>query len=164
MPRLTEEQFEVKYQMYKEMLYNISYTYLKNSFDSEDLIQEVFLKYLKYDGNFESLDNEKYWLIRVTINSCKSFLTTAWKKNTILSSEEIERKKDQGIDTTYFLAISNLPNKYKEVIVLYYYENFKIEEIAQILKASQSAIKKRLQRAKEKLKEEIGNDRLWRKN
>ena len=160
MPRLTEEQFEVKYQMYKEMLYNISYTYLKNSFDSEDLIQEVFLKYLKYDGNFESLDNEKYWLIRVTINSCKSFLTTAWKKNTILSSEEIERKKDQGIDTTYFLAISNLPNKYKEVIVLYYYENFKIEEIAQILKASQSAIKKRLQRAKEKLKEEIGNDRL----
>ena len=141
-----------------------TYTYLKNSFDSEDLIQEVFLKYLKYDGNFESLDNEKYWLIRVTINSCKSFLTTAWKKNTILSSEEIERKKDQGIDTTYFLAISNLPNKYKEVIVLYYYENFKIEEIAQILKASQSAIKKRLQRAKEKLKEEIGNDRLWRKN
>ena len=123
--------------------------------DAEDITQEVFLKFLKYDGDFTTLDNEKYWLVRVTINTSKSFLTSSWKKKISLSDEVTLNAPSGSSEQDYFNLIVNLPNKLKEVIVLYYYENFKINEIAQILKSSESAIKKRLQRARDLLKGEL---------
>ena len=155
MPNLTESEFEVRYHLFKETIYNVVYTYVRNRMDAEDITQEVFLKFLKYDGDFTTLDNEKYWLVRVTINTSKSFLTSSWKKKISLSDEVTLNAPSGSSEQDYFNLIINLPNKLKEVIVLYYYENFKINEIAQILKSSESAIKKRLQRARDLLKGEL---------
>ena len=155
MPNLTESEFEVRYHLFKETIYNVAYTYVRNRMDAEDITQEVFLKFLKYDGDFTTLDNEKYWLVRVTINTSKSFLTSSWKKKISLSDEVTLNAPSGSSEQDYFNLIVNLPNKLKEVIVLYYYENFKINEIAQILKSSESAIKKRLQRARDLLKGEL---------
>lgn len=155
MPNLTESEFEVRYHLFKETIYNVAYTYVRNRMDAEDITQEVFLKFLKYDGDFTTLDNEKYWLVRVTINTSKSFLTSSWKKKISLSDEVTLNAPSGSSEQDYFNLIINLPNKLKEVIVLYYYENFKINEIAQILKSSESAIKKRLQRARDLLKGEL---------
>lgn len=155
MPNLTESEFEVRYHLFKETIYNVAYTYVRNRMDAEDITQEVFLKFLKYDGDFTTLDNEKYWLVRVTINTSKSFLTSSWKKKISLSDEVTLNASSSPSEQDYFNLIVNLPNKLKEVIILYYYENFKINEIAQILKSSESAIKKRLQRARDLLKGEL---------
>ena len=156
MPNLTESEFEVRYHLFKETIYNIAYTYVKNKMDAEDITQDVFLKFLKYDGEFTTLDNEKYWLVRVTINTSKSFLTSSWKKKVALDdSATLIAQSESNDEVDYFRIITNLPNKLKEVIVLYYYENFKISEIAIILNSSESAIKKRLERARNQIKGDL---------
>ena len=72
---VSEKDFKIKYDLYKDTIYRIAYTYVHNHQDSEDVLQEVFIKYLNSNDLFESLDNEKYWLIRVTTNICKNKVT-----------------------------------------------------------------------------------------
>ena len=160
MRNLTEQEFDIKYQMYKDLIYNIAYTYVHNSEDATDISQEVFIKYLQNEIEFETDDNEKYWLIRVTINISKNVVTSSWKKKTILDEELVNRKEEDNASydiekEKYYNVITNLALKYREPIVLFYYENLKIEEIANVLKVSISCVKKRLERGREKIKEEI---------
>lgn len=160
MRKLTEEEFVEKYNIYKDLIYNISYPYFNNKMDTEDVVQDVFLKYLDTDIIFNTPDDEKYYLIRMTINICKNKITSSWKKKIIINDEVIdntsnEKKEDNKL---YYEIIINLPPKYKEVIILHYYEDLKVEEIARILKVSTSCVKKRLERAKEKIKKELENN------
>ena len=106
---------------------------------------------------FESLDNEKYWLIRVTTNICKNKVTSFWNKKIIINENVIDvaQNKDETEKARIYSILTNLPNKYKEPLVLYYYEDFKIEEIAKILKKTTSCIKKRLERGRQMIKKEI---------
>ena len=77
MRNLTEKEFNEKYELYKDIIYNIAYTYVHNKDDALDISQEVFIKYLNSDEIFDSLNNEKYWIIRVTINTCKNDVTSS---------------------------------------------------------------------------------------
>ncbi len=162
MRNLTETEFDKKYHMYKDLIYNIAYTYVHNKFDSDDITQDVFIKYLESTVEFNSLDNEKYWLIRVTINQSKNYLSTSWKKKTILNDEMVERTMEKESrekeKNDYYRIITSLPNKYKEPIVLFYYEDLKIEEIAKVLNISLNCAKKRLERGRQKIKEELNNE------
>ena len=144
--------FTNKYNMYKDMIYSISFTYLHNRSDAEDVCQDVFVKYLNSRLDFQSLDNEKYWLIRVTINTAKSYLKKAWRGRVLLSDEIVSLVATEE-DRSMFELIYGLPEKYKEVIVLYYYENLKIDEISKVLHISKDNVKKRLQRARDMIKE-----------
>ncbi|MBQ3001118.1 MAG: RNA polymerase sigma factor [Bacilli bacterium] len=150
MRKISNEAFNELYYQYKPMIYNIAYTYVHNVHDADDIVQEVFLKYLKSTEEFAGKNNEKYWLIRVTINTAKSFVTSSWRKKVILDEETIDKQKNNDSDSNddLFEIIYSLPRKYKEVIVLYYYEDLMIAEIASILSISQSACKKRLERAR----------------
>ena len=163
MRNLTEQEFNEKYLMYKDIIYNIAYTYVHNQADADDISQDVFVKYLKSTEAFPTIDNEKYWIIRVTINTAKNYVTSSWKKRVVLDDEYVSNTSNvennqETID--YYKIITSLPNKYKEVIVLYYYEDLKIEEIACTLKVSISCVKKRLERGRKKIKEEINHGRF----
>ena len=154
---VSEKDFKIKYDLYKDTIYRIAYTYVHNHQDSEDVLQEVFIKYLNSNDLFESLDNEKYWLIRVTTNICKNKVTSFWNKKIIINENVIDvaQNKDETEKARIYSILTNLPNKYKEPLVLYYYEDFKIEEIAKILKKTTSCIKKRLERGRQMIKKEI---------
>ena len=158
MRNISEQEFEIKYDLYKDTIYKIAYTYVHNHQDAEDIMQEVFIKYLESTDAFKTLENEKYWLIRVTINICKNKVSSSWEKKKTINEDIIdfpdEEKKDNENKKVY-LAVTSLPDKYKQPIVLFYYEDLKIEEIAQILKKTPSCIKKRLERGRLMIKKEI---------
>lgn len=159
---ITEDEFEKKYKLYSQELMNISYGYTKNREDSLDVIQNVFYKLLTCGKTFQSQSDEKFWLIRVTINECKDLLRK--KSKVIMINDEtlidsIASNACNSYDNTdlYNLAeeIKNLPLKYKVVIVLFYYDSLSVKEIAKILKISENAIKKRLERARNILKNQM---------
>lgn len=143
-----------KYYCYKSMLFRIAFSYTGNRHDSEDILQEAFIKLIYHSPEFSGNEDEKRWIIRVTINLCKNHLGSFWHRNR-RSIEDVEQYAANEEDRTKILEIINLPSKYKTVIHLYYYEGYSIAEIARILKLSISAVKMRLKRGRELLKIEL---------
>ena len=138
---------------YSDMVYRLALTRTKSKENSEDVYQEVFLRLSKKLPNFENEEHEKAWLIRVTINCSKNLLNTGFFKYTTDMKEEIPFETKERHDIYY--AVQELPLKYRTIIHLYYYENYKINEISKLLKTNDNTIKTRLARAREKLKEKI---------
>ena len=138
---------------YLEMIYKIAFLRTKNISDSEDICQEVFLRYVKSNKEFESEEHLKAWLIKVTINCSKSFFTSYWRKNTLPLIEDIAyiTKKENEI----YHSILKLSKKYRTVIHLFYYEDYSIDEISNILKAKPSTVRTWLTRARRLLKEAL---------
>lgn len=157
--KLSIERFEEIYKLYSQELLNISYGYTKNKDDSFDIIQNVFYKLLNSEKDFKEKNNEKYWLIRVTINESKDFLRKKKKiaivDPTTIDLLETETKENNEKIELLLTAIKKLPDKYKSVIILHYYDLLPIKEISIVLKVSESAVKKRLERARNMLKEEM---------
>lgn len=152
---MNEKEFEIKYKLYAQMLFNICYGYTKSKAESEDLLQIIFLKYLNCNKTFKTLDDEKYYLIRITINECKNYIKSRFKKKEIINQEIIDNSPSLQNNELAILkrTINLLDDKYKVVIILYYYQSFNINEIANILKISISLVKKRLERGRNKLKQ-----------
>lgn len=138
---------------YSDMVYRLALTRTKTKENSEDVYQEVFLKLSKKLPNFENEEHEKAWLIRVTINCSKNLLNSNFFKYTTEMKEEILFETKERHDIYY--AVQELPLKYRTIIHLYYYENYKIEEISKILHIKENTIKSRLLRARKKLQEKI---------
>lgn len=153
MRNISNEEFNEKYYLYKDTIYSIAYTYMKNVLESDDVVQDVFMKYLNSNEKFKTLENEKYWLIRVTINTCKSYLKKVWKQRVELDDSKIDTVRKTDENTNMFELVYSLPHKYKEIIVLRYYEDLSIIEISKALNISVSAVKKRLERARNMIKE-----------
>lgn len=150
-----EKEFEEKYECYGTMLYRIAFLYLGNACDAEDVLQDIFIKYFFSKKKFNSNEHEKAWLIRVTQNRCLDILKKSSRKNLNIDdiSVAVETEKDSELDILRNIFL--LPEKYKSVIFLYYYNGCSVEEIAGILKISITAVKKRLQRGRETLKIEL---------
>ena len=161
MYELTKEEFEKKYKLYAQELMNVSYGYTRNKEDSLDVIQNVFYKLFKRNKDFPTSADEKYWLLRVTINESKDLLrkrarTTALDEKTINKLSQNSQTEQNTLEL-HFLAqkVKELPEKYKAVVILHYYDSLPIKEIVKILKISESAVKKRLERARNMLKKEM---------
>jgi len=161
MHKISKEEFEEKYKLYSQELMNISFGYTRNKDDSLDVIQNVFYKFFNYNKTFPTLNDEKYWLIRVTINESKDLLRKK-TRITILDENEIDtisfkNNTDQERLKLYKLTekVEQLPEKYRVVTILYYYDSLPINEIMKILNLSESAVKKRLERARNMLRKEM---------
>lgn len=142
----------------QDRVYKLAFTYVKSSYDAEDIYQLVFEKYLLYRPEFESEEHEKAWFIRTTINTCKNMLTNNWKKKVVISDdsvlnasyvEDTGESDEQG--ERLLEAVLKLPEKLAIVIQLFYYEEYSVKEIAEILKISVGTVTTRLNRARKKL-------------
>lgn len=151
---ITEEWILEKYNLYKNMLFQIAFSYVGNKYDCEDIIQEAFIKLCYHAPKFEDEEHEKRWLIRVSINLCKNQLRSFWNRKKV-SMDGLDEYFSYGDEIEIMSDIISLPDKYKCVILLHYISGYKITEISEILNITESAVKMRLKRAREKLKVEM---------
>ena len=156
--KISQEQFDFVYKEYAKELLQIAFGYTKNKEDSIDIMQNAYIAVLESNKRFESNEHIKYFLIRVTINESINFVKSYSKKKVLCNNDIImnipETKKDElPYDISEIVNI--LPEKYKTIIVLYYYDGMKIKDISKVLKMKESAVKKRLERARNLVKEII---------
>ena len=142
---------------YSDMVYKIAMRYMHNPTDAEDVYSETFLAYFKKERTFENEEHRKAWLIRVTINCAKDMLsgrTYDVELDEGLTDDKSERtENDEILDLRR--AIKNLPEAQREVITLFYLQDLKIKEIAEILGKPENTIKVTLMRAREALKTQL---------
>ena len=154
--KVTDADLERTINEYSNMLYKICFIILKNENDVKDVLQETFIKYMTKSPEFKSEDHKKAWLIKVSQNKCKEFLRFH-KRHAAVPLEEVEESISvtDGMDAYTGETMSliwNLSYKLKSVVILYYIEGYSIKEVAQILNISESAVKKRLERARKELR------------
>lgn len=133
-----------------DMVYKLAVINTQSKTEADDIFQDVFLKLLRYENTIKSEEHLKAWLIKVTINQCKSKVTSIWNKRkvSIDSLIEVAEEKDENDYSDIGEAVRELDSKYRDVIHLYYYEEFSIKEIAEILDCKEATIKTRLARGR----------------
>ncbi len=149
---------------YQGSLFAAAFNICKNAQDAEDVVQDTFVQYYTTKKEFESEQHIRAWLMRVAVNKAKNINRTFWRRNKISIEEYMETLVfETPAAETLFETVMQLPEKYRIVIHLYYYEEYAVREIAQILKLSESNVKIRLSRGramlKETLKEEWDDDK-----
>ena len=145
------------YEKYADMMFRVALANTGNKEDAEDAVQEVFAKYLEKFFGFNDEEHEKAWFIRATVNKCRDTL----RKNKIRDHTPLEDvlelpQKEKGISLKEKLEM--LPDKIRSAVVLHYLEGFSVEEVGEILKITPSAVKMRLKRGREALKELLGEE------
>ena len=157
MNRETErKQIEALILKYEKTVYKLAYSYMKNRQDTDDIYQEVFLRFFRKKPEFESEEHEKAWFIRTTINCCKSYFLSGWVKRTMAMEERTMGREDSyemEERSELFYAVMELPVKYRTVIHLFYYEGYTVKEIAGLLEEKVTTITTRLSRGRERLRE-----------
>ena len=148
-----EKYMEEVIRKYSDMVYRIALTRCRVVENAEDIFQEVFLKFSEKNPKFDSEEHEKAWFIRVTINLTKNLKHSAWSQRTVTIDENMifEKKEEQDI----FSSVCQLPQNYRTVVYLLYYEGYKVKEISELMKKSEGTIKSWLFRAREILREKI---------
>ena len=154
----TDKEIAEIYQRHYKTVYRLCFSYMKNKSDTEDAVQETFLKMIRKGPAFESTEHEKAWLIRTASNTCKDALKSFWRKH-----EDIEEHCDVqspiSVALDYVMdVVMGLPDKYKDVVYMYYYEGYNSNEIAEMLKKLKSTIRNYLHEARAILKERLGDD------
>lgn len=151
MKKLNVENFVKKY---ADLVYRVAFTMLKNKENTEDVFQDVFMKLCTGNISFLNEEHEKAWIIKVTKNQCLDFL----KRSSNKPKEELDENivGETQNDNSYILdEIMKLPEKFRIVIYLFYFEGYKINEISSILDENESTLKSRLVKARELLKERL---------
>lgn len=154
----TDEEFVFAAKKYMDCIYRVAFSWLKNPHDANDVTQDVLLKLYNTDMSFESESHMKNWLIRVTINQCKSLYRSAWYKSEDISDYIESLSFEQSEYSDLFEAVMKLDKKYRVPLLLHYYEGYSTAEIAAMLKISQSTVCVRLFRAKTKLRDFLGEE------
>ncbi|MBM7871715.1 RNA polymerase sigma-70 factor (ECF subfamily) [Clostridium pascui] len=152
----TENYIQNIIEKYSDMILRISYSYMKNFNDAEDITQETFIKLLEKQPTFQSSEQERAWLIKVAINLSKDKLKSSWfKKTAPLEGEFIATCQE---DNEIIATVLSLPLKYRSVIFLFYYEDYSISEIANILNLKESTVGSQLSRGRKLLKSKLMED------
>lgn len=135
------------------MVYRLAFARTKSRYDADDILQEVFLRYIRRKPDCETEDHRKAWLIRTTINCSKTLLTSAWfRKITPLEDTLVSEMQEHS---EVYYAVLELPAKYRTVIHLFYYEGYTVAEMAALLHCRVSTVKSRLHRARNLLRAKL---------
>lgn len=155
----SEQEANRAVELYADTVRRLCMIYLKNYADTEDAFQNVFLKYLLSSADFESEEHEKAWIIRVTVNECKDTLKSFFRRRSEPLEEIKELPSDMPTESREVIeAVMRLPQKYKDVIYLYYYDGYSAPEIGKILHKRVNTVYTQLARAKSALRERLGDD------
>lgn len=150
---MTDERFVSCAKQYMDMVFRIAYGYLKNSSDAEDVTQEVLLRLYRTETDFVSEEHRKRWLIRVTVNCCKSLFRAPWRQQENLDDYAETLGFEREDYTALFTAVMGLERKYRVPLLLYYFEGYSVREIGELLRLPENTVSTRLRRARAKLKD-----------
>lgn len=162
---MSTQEFDEVYERYKSLLYRIGFTYLKNAEDVQDLLQEVFIKRLYHAPEFETMEHEKRWMIRITVNLAKNQLKSFWRRNVgkleeMMETPECSQWQWNDQERTLYDSVMALPEKQRIAIYLHYFEGYTCKEIANILACKESAVKMRLKKGRDLLKLSLSEEDL----
>ncbi|MFC9708940.1 RNA polymerase sigma factor [Paenibacillus sp. NPDC056933] len=143
------------YETYADTLFRIAMVHLGRREDAEEATQDTFIKLIEKAPTFNDAEHQKAWLIRVITNHCKSLLGRGWRKREVKLEGVEPLMTDNPEDQALIELVLSLPVKYRAVVHLYYYEDYPIRAISEILQISESAVKMRLQRGRQLLKLEL---------
>lgn len=155
---MDENHFSAMYEKYADDVLRVSYFYLGDRQKAEDVTQDVFVRLITNNPVIEE-GREKAWLLKVALNRCRDLWRGAWLKRVVLGSpvfelipapDEIEKAQDQQ---ALMSAIHSLPESFKDVMLLHYYQGYGIAEIAQMLDLPEGTISSRLSRGRKKLEQ-----------
>ena len=158
--------FEDVLHTYSDMVYRLAFSRVRNSFDANDITQEVFLKYIRAAKSYNDEEHRKAWLIKTTINASKTLVLSSWSRRR--SSAELSDEglgvtavtKDKNLETietksVVLSAVMELPKKYRTVIHLFYYEDMSLTDISETTGLAVNTVKSQLHRARGLLKEHL---------
>lgn len=141
------------FQKYGDRIFSAAFSVCRNRADADDVVQDTLIRYYSLNKEFENEAHLKAWLIRVAVNRAKDITSSFWRRNTV----EWEDYMDELVfeapeDSRLFEAVMRLPEKYRTVIHLFYYEDYAVEEIAAILRRPKGTVKSQLNRGRALLK------------
>ncbi len=144
------------FEKYQNNLYAVAFNICKNAEDAKDIVQETFIQYYSLRKEFDNEQHIRAWLIRVAINKAKNINRSFWRKNKRPLEDYMESLTFETPESEeLFETVMALTEKFRIVIHLFYYEDYAIREIADILKISESNVKVRLSRGRSLLKEKL---------
>lgn len=163
--RLSEKSAEAYVERYSDTILRLSLTYLGGTADAEDVCQDVLIKLITQAPAFEDAEHEKAWVLRVAINRCKDILKSARHRATIPLDDSIAHPIAQSAEnealaknSDILSSIRQLTVDQRECVFLYYYEDMKIDEIAEVVGKTPTAVAKHLSRARQSLREMLGRN------
>lgn len=154
----SEQELDIAVERYSDTVRRLCMVYLKNFYDTEDIFQNVFLKYALSKKVFENQEHEKAWFIRVTINACRDLLKSFFRRRVVPLENMIEPSFLQPDNRDVLEAVLSLAPKYREVVYLHYYEGYTAPQIGGILGKNVNTIYTLLNRSKQMLKEKLGGE------
>ena len=150
---------QVLFETYRQNVYAAAFSVCKNAADAEDILQETFLQYHQTNKQFESEQHIRAWLLRVALNRAKDVYRQKKRRRETALEDYMETLTFPSPESgALFSAVMALPEHYRSVIHLFYYEDYTVDEIAKLLRLTQSNVKVRLSRARKLLKESLGED------
>ena len=147
---------ETALEEFSDVVYRVAYSFAKHEADAQDIFQEVFMRFMKYGigKEYDSFEHAEHWFVRVTINCYHTFVSKV-KRREEVETDPRNVKEGKRDYSTLTEAIGELDEKYRIVVHLFYYEDYKVREIADILEENENTIKTRLARAKKMLREKL---------
>lgn len=140
---------ETLVETYQNNLYAAAFHVCRNAQDAEDVVQDTFIQYLSQKQEFESEQHIRAWLIRVAINQAKNKTTSFFRRNSLPLEDYMQTLTFESEESSaLFEAVMHLPEKYRIVIHLFYYEDYAVKEIAEILRLTENNVKVRLSRGR----------------
>lgn len=144
---------EEVYREYADRVFAAAFSVCRNQADADDAVQDTFIKYNFTDTDFRDENHIKAWLLRVAINRAKDIRASFWKRNRVSWEDYMDGLTfEEPEDSHLFETVMRLPDRYRTVIHLYYYEEYSIREIAGILHSRDGTVKSRLSRGRSLLK------------
>ncbi|MDE6747755.1 MAG: sigma-70 family RNA polymerase sigma factor [Lachnospiraceae bacterium] len=145
--------------IYGDMLFRLCVVMLGSETDAEDAVQETFIRYMQKAPDFENSEHEKAWLITTAKNKCRDMLRFR-QKHPQISIEYMQGLSSDSTDSGILEALMSLPEKFRLVLTLYYVEEYRIDDIARIIRKTPSAVKMRLQKGRKLLEEKYRKEYL----
>lgn len=156
---MSENEFITIVKRNNQRIYLMALSYTKNGSDAEDIMQNAFMKLWKQNKPFADDEHVDKWLTVVCINECRDYIKNPFRKRNVPIDEAINLSAvDKTGNIDLFKAVMSLPTKERTIIHLFYYEDMSINDISDILKMKESAVKTRLFRARQKLKSLLGDE------
>lgn len=156
----SEREADRAIELYADTVRRICMVHLKSFADTQDVFQNVFLKYVLRSRPFDSDEHEKAWIIRVTINECKDLLKSFFRRRTMPLDELCGLPAENAGDGEVLKAVLSLPPKYRDAVYLYYFEGYSALEVGSILGKNVNSVYTLLSRAKRILKEFLGGEQI----